>query len=61
MNWFGQADPESNALPTKPSAFAFCKELDFELVLDHLWNGAYSASELKQNSEASPCRDIKLG
>lgn len=47
MNWFGQADPESNALLTKPSAFVFHKELDFELVLDDLWNGGYSASELK--------------
>jgi hypothetical protein len=41
-----------SALLTKPSASAFLKELDFELILDDLWNGGYSASVLVQNSEA---------
>lgn len=53
-NELGQRDPASNTL-TKPSASAFPNELDFELVLADLWNGGYSASELKQNSEACPC------
>lgn len=54
MSWFGQGDPASNTL-IKPSASAFPNELDFELVLDDPWNGGYSASELKQNSEACLC------
>lgn len=41
-----------SALLTKPSASAFLKELDFELILDDQWNGGYSASVLVQNSEA---------
>lgn len=41
-----------SALLTKPSASAFLKELGFELILDDLWNGGYSASVLVQNSEA---------
>lgn len=43
---------QASALLTKPSTSALLKELGFELILDDLWSGGYSASVLVPNSEA---------
>ena len=61
VNSCGRSHQQVRALLTKALASAFHKELDFELVLDDLWDGGYSASELKQSSEACPCEGIRLG